>query len=61
MFKTSISLPVLWFIHPNDPNTDAEPLKINESTSLGTQFTKQRNAAAILPTYDAHIEIIWKE
>ena len=28
-------------------DADAEPLIINESTNLGTQFTKQRNVAAI--------------
>lgn len=38
------------FGYPDVFNADAEPLKINESTNLGTQFTKQGNVAAILPT-----------
>ena len=35
------------FGNPNAFSGNVEPLKINESSNLGTQFTKQRNAAAI--------------
>ena len=40
---------------------DAEPLKIIESTSLGTQFTKQRNMQARFYLFvKLHIEMIYK-